>query len=51
MEDNDNVEGFAVVINDEEQYSIWPVGRGLPEGWQASDFTGTKPECLTDSHR
>jgi MbtH protein len=36
----------AVVVNDEEQYSIWPVGRDLPAGWRADGFTGTEDECL-----
>ncbi|HEY7485631.1 MAG TPA: MbtH family NRPS accessory protein [Streptosporangiaceae bacterium] len=35
-----------VVTNDEDQYSIWPVGRELPAGWSAEGFTGTKEECL-----
>lgn len=36
----------SVVVNDEEQYSIWPVGRELPAGWRADGFTGTEEECL-----
>jgi MbtH protein len=37
---------YAVVINDEEQYSIWPAGRDLPAGWRQDGFTGTEDECL-----
>jgi MbtH protein len=37
---------YAVVLNDEEQYSIWPVGRDLPAGWRQSGFTGQKEDCL-----
>jgi MbtH protein len=37
---------YAVVVNHEEQYSIWPVNRDLPAGWQRSGFTGTEDECL-----
>lgn len=37
---------YAVVLNDEEQYSIWPVGRDLPAGWRRSGFTGSKDDCL-----
>lgn len=37
---------YAVVLNDEEQYSIWPVGRDLPAGWRPSGFSGQKEECL-----
>ena len=37
---------YAVVVNDEEQYSIWPAGRDLPAGWRQDGFTGTEEECL-----
>jgi MbtH protein len=35
-----------VVLNDEEQYSIWETGRDLPAGWHAEGFEGTREECL-----
>ena len=38
---------YAVVINDEEQYSIWPAERDLPAGWRQGGFTGTEDECLS----
>ncbi len=38
---------FRVVLNDEEQYSVWPVGGELPPGWRAEGFEGAKQECLT----
>jgi MbtH protein len=37
---------YAVVVNDEEQYSIWPTGRDLPAGWRTEGFSGTEDECL-----
>lgn len=37
---------YAVVVNDEEQYSIWQAGRDLPAGWHTDGFTGTEDECL-----
>ncbi len=37
---------YAVVINHEEQYSIWPEGRALPRGWQAEGQTCTEKACL-----
>ena len=37
---------FIVVINLEEQYSIWPEGRDIPEGWRGDGFSGTKEACL-----
>jgi MbtH protein len=36
----------AVVVNDEEQYSVWDADRPLPAGWRATGFTGTRQECL-----
>lgn len=35
-----------VVINDEEQYSIWPAFRELPAGWYDAGFRGTRDACL-----
>ena len=35
-----------VVVNDEEQYSIWPVDREIPLGWRAVGKSGLKAECL-----
>ena len=37
---------YAVVVNDEEQYSIWEADRALPTGWRVEGFAGTKDECL-----
>jgi MbtH protein len=37
---------FQVVVNDEEQYSVWPCHRELPAGWQAAGLTGSQDECL-----
>ncbi len=37
---------FDVVINIEEQYSIWPADRQPPRGWRRADKTGTKAACL-----
>jgi MbtH protein len=39
-------ERYAVVVNDEEQYSIWFAERQLPAGWAPVGKTGTKQECL-----
>lgn len=36
---------FQVLINEEEQYSIWPARKPVPEGWRAVAFTGSKAEC------
>ena len=37
---------YTVVINDEDQYSIWPTGRSVPKGWQVLSVSGPKPTCL-----
>jgi MbtH protein len=37
---------YAVVVNHEEQYSIWPAGRDLPLGWKTVGKQGSKEECL-----
>jgi MbtH protein len=37
---------FNVVVNDEEQYSIWPTFKDIPAGWRAVGVVGTKNECL-----
>ena len=37
---------YKVVVNHEEQYSIWPVDRETPLGWNDAGYSGTKDECL-----
>ncbi|HEX9372430.1 MAG TPA: MbtH family protein [Roseiflexaceae bacterium] len=37
---------YKVVVNHEEQYSIWPDGREVPLGWRDVGKSGTKEECL-----
>ncbi len=37
---------FKVVLNDEEQYSVWWADRELPAGWRAEGTEGTHEECL-----
>lgn len=37
---------YCVVINHEEQYSIWPAHKQMPPGWQEAGKKGTKDECL-----
>jgi MbtH protein len=45
MFDDDSVI-MLVVINEEEQYSIWPEFKTLPHGWRAAGKSGTRSECL-----
>ncbi|MCW6007280.1 MbtH family NRPS accessory protein [Micromonospora sp. CPCC 205371] len=37
---------YQVVVNLEEQYSIWEADRQPPDGWRAYGFTGGREECL-----
>ncbi|MEW1658554.1 MULTISPECIES: MbtH family NRPS accessory protein [unclassified Streptomyces] len=37
---------WTVVVNDEEQYSIWAAGREIPEGWREVGVQGDKETCL-----
>ncbi len=37
---------YKVVLNDEEQYSIWPAYRENPLGWRDAGKQGLKDECL-----
>ncbi len=45
-ENDDGKTFFNVVMNDEEQYSIWPAERAVPAGWRAVGVSGNKQECL-----
>lgn len=45
-QDQEDTIQYAVVVNHEEQYSIWPVGREIPLGWQEAGKQGSKDECL-----
>ena len=44
-EDNDNTI-YKVVVNHEDQYSIWPADRENALGWNDAGYSGTKAECL-----
>jgi MbtH protein len=43
---DDESQEFDVVVNAEEQYSLWPSGRELPAGWRLAGFRGLKSDCL-----
>ncbi|WP_436762669.1 MbtH family protein [Streptosporangium sp. V21-05] len=42
---------YVVVVNDEEQYSLWPHDRDLPAGWAATGATGGRDDCLAHIER
>jgi MbtH protein len=37
---------YIVVVNHEEQYSIWPEAKPVPAGWRTAGQRGSKAECL-----
>ena len=44
--EQDDNSTYKVVVNHEEQYSIWPEDRENPPGWQDAGKSGSKEECL-----
>jgi MbtH protein len=46
QEEYEETRQYKAVINDEEQYSIWPLDRENPKGWRDAGKAGTKRECL-----
>jgi MbtH protein len=44
--DDEDTTIYRVVVNHEEQYSIWPLDREPPLGWHDAGKQGTKSECL-----
>ncbi len=45
-EEQEDTTQYKVVVNNEEQYSIWFADRPLPLGWNEVGKEGTKQECL-----
>ncbi len=45
-DDAQDTREYLVVVNDEEQYSIWFAGRDIPDGWRADGKRGMKADCL-----
>lgn len=46
VDDDEDTTTYRAVVNDEEQYSIWPLDRELPNGWRDAGRSGPKAECL-----
>ncbi|HEU4733888.1 MAG TPA: MbtH family protein [Kofleriaceae bacterium] len=42
---------YRVVVNHEQQYSIWPHARELPPGWTDTGTSGSKQHCLSHIER
>jgi MbtH protein len=45
MFDDETID-YLVVVNHEEQYSIWPAGRAVPSGWETVGDPRSREECL-----
>lgn len=46
QDDKEDTKIYKVVVNHEDQYSIWPVDRENPLGWKDAGKSGFKQECL-----
>jgi len=47
MDEREDTTIYKVVVNHEEQYSIWPAEKENPLGWRDAGKRGPKAECLT----
>jgi MbtH protein len=45
-DERDDTTIYNVVVNHEEQYSIWPADRSAPAGWTEAGKSGSRQECL-----
>jgi len=45
-EEREDTTIYRVIINHEEQYSLWQADRELPPGWRDGGKTGLKAECI-----
>lgn len=46
MEEQEDKTMYKVVVNHEEQYSVWPMEKENVLGWRDGGKSGTKKECL-----
>ena len=46
-DENEDTTIYKVVLNHEEQYSIWPADRENALGWRDAGRSGPKAECLS----
>ena len=45
-EQDDDATGYKVLVNHEEQYSLWPADLPVPNGWRETGTSGSKADCL-----
>ena len=43
---DDEASTFIVVVNDEEQHSLWPAFAETPAGWRQVYGEGSRADCL-----
>ena len=43
--DDERIE-YQVLVNHEEQYSLWPSFKEIPKGWEQVGPVGNKEDCL-----
>jgi MbtH protein len=46
ISDTEDTRTYVVLVNHEEQYSLWLADREIPAGWKAVGTPGTKAACL-----
>ncbi|MGK5631061.1 MbtH family protein [Streptomyces sp. URMC 123] len=46
MRDEQGDDRYRVVVNHEEQYSVWPADREMAPGWRDAGVAGTRDACL-----
>jgi MbtH protein len=37
---------YVVVVNDEQQHSLWPGSVGVPDGWTVAHGPASRDDCL-----
>lgn len=43
----DNEDGvFLVLVNDENQHSLWPADIAVPDGWRTAHAADTRANCV-----
>jgi MbtH protein len=45
-EEREDAARYVVVVNHEEQHSIWPAGTVIPQGWREAGKSGPRAGCL-----
>ena len=44
---DDETGSFFVLVNDEDQYSLWPTFAAVPAGWRVVFGESTRADCLS----